>query len=112
MQQGSKPKSLSNFRHKVTGLLREKFGFARRNNSGIRGSAWDTLLDIAPDELQKLYDRLVANTDALSHEVAVRFIARQLFRAQIESWGLGYKFEIRHHSPSTPDWEFVLMAYC
>ncbi|MCL2075878.1 MAG: FkbM family methyltransferase [Betaproteobacteria bacterium] len=29
----------------------------------------------------------------------------------IESWGLDYKFEIRHHCPSAPDWEFVLMAY-
>jgi len=29
----------------------------------------------------------------------------------IESWGVGYKFEIRHHHPSAPDWEFVLMAW-
>ena len=29
----------------------------------------------------------------------------------IESWNLGYKFEIRHHNPPDTNCEFVLMAY-
>jgi len=29
----------------------------------------------------------------------------------IESWGMGYQFEIRQHLPSVPDGEIILMAY-
>jgi FkbM family methyltransferase len=38
-----------------------------------------------PEELKKLQDRLVANTDELSHEVAARLIARRLFYMDYEN---------------------------
>ena len=72
MQTMAKPKGLAKIWREVKRPFRRMFGI--QVNSGRYESEWD----IEPEELKERYDRLVANTDELSHQVAARFIARRL----------------------------------
>jgi len=70
----------------------------------VEGAEYDTILG-AKEMIAKQKPLLLIS---LYHTFKDFFEIKPL----IESWELGYKFEIRHHEPSTPDWGVVLMAYC
>jgi len=70
MQQTSLPKGFAKFLQEFKRLFQKMFGVHTNSNK----SEWD----VEPEELKKLYDRLIANTDELSRQVAARFIARRL----------------------------------
>ena len=69
----------------------------------IEGAEYDTILG-AKETIMKQKPLLIIS---IYHTFKDFFEIKPL----IESWGIGYKFEIRHHLPNSTEAEFVLMAY-
>jgi len=69
----------------------------------VEGFEYDTILG-AKETIIKQKPLLVIS---LYHTFKDFFEIKPL----IESWEIGYRFEIRHHMPSVADGEFILMAY-
>ena len=69
----------------------------------VEGAEYDTILG-AKETITKQKPILIIS---IYHTFKDFFEIKPL----IESWGVGYKFEIRHHRPLAYDWEFMLMAY-
>jgi len=94
--------------HEVSMVSIDEFVGERALNVGlikldVEGVEYDTILGAKETIIQQKPILIVS----IYHTFKDFFEIKPL----IESWGLGYKFEIRHHRPSAPDWEFMLMAY-
>jgi len=94
--------------HEVDVISIDEFVEAQALNVGlikldVEGAEYDTILGAKGTILKQKPPLIIS----IYHTFKDFFEIKPL----IESWGVGYKFEIRHHNPLASDSEFVLMAY-
>jgi FkbM family methyltransferase len=102
------PRDYKTKAHEVDVISIDEFVEERLLNVGlikldVEGAEYDTILG-AKETIMKQKPILIIS---IYHSVKDFFEIKPL----LESWGVGYKFYIRHHVLSAPDTEFALMAY-